>query len=257
MGTPCCCCPKPTVYNVKFHFRVFPTNCIFDCLLTGRGCQEDSSVDTSHTDTASTKKKNKKRAVIRVQLGTCSATVCFCRNFLVLRPDSNKFVFTIFHKSGHVNVSGVKDFTVIPEVLSYFNSVFKVHITPTQVVVDNSTASGYIQSTQSPLSQPDFLNLHQLHQYISQAKRGTDLSCEHSSGKRCYLSLRPHYFPGGVFKIEKSTCTVILFTTKKYIIVGAKCEKEIHETQRLLCAIICQSLRTSTQVTSSAPTVHL
>ena len=239
-----CCCPKPTVYNVKFHFRVYPASKIFHFLLSHRKYQEEDSF-VSPTCYNNNKKK---KAGVRVKLDTCSATVKFCRNFLVLRPECNKFVFTIFPRSGHVNVSGVKDFSLIPTVLDYFNTVFRTCVSLHKVVIDNSTASGYLQPTLTKLPQLDFLNLRQLQQYLVHSKAGINL-LDGQSKLKCHLSLRPHYFPGGVFKSDKSTCTVILFTSKKYIIVGAKCEREICETQKSLCAIITQSLKTNIQVT--------
>ena len=137
-------------------------------------------------------------------------------NFVVCRLAN--FVYTVFPKKGHVNISGIRNFAQIPSAVTVFNSRFHTNIIPINVVVDNSTASG-------KLSKPV-----QLHSLL--AHRHPDIT----------ISIRPHYFPSAVIRSLSSSSlpksrTIILFANGKYNIVGAKSEQEIRQTVETLCAI--------------------
>lgn len=148
-------------------------------------------------------------------------------NFVVIRD--GRIVFTIFHKSGHVNVSGVRDFSKIEEALAIFNRLFKTAVSREKITVDNSTSSGSLFTPLIASSEKivavQRLNLKELKNRV-----------ESVGGEESTLHLRPHFFPGAVFR-RKGKSTLIVFTTGKFIIVGAKNRLQIREAHRALCAI--------------------
>ena len=140
-----------------------------------------------------------------------------------------------------MNVSGVRTFFDICNALQNFNSAFKTDIGFCDVIIDNSTSTGLIRLCDSGRR----LNLHRLQQHIlcTKYQQKADRYIVH-------FSLRPHFFPGGVLRLYKPfRGSAIVFSSRKYIIVGARSCEEINATVELLCACIHRSLRTSTPAT--------
>ena len=138
------------------------------------------------------------------------------RNFSVYRV--KRLVFTIFQGRHYVNVTGVKNFELISEAVNTFNLFFREKVLLSDITIDNSTSSGSLGKRVNLVATRCFLD-----------------SEKNSTGYR--LSLRPHYFPGGVLR-KKGHNTVIIFATGKYIIVGAKSPETVFVTQHLLHTII-------------------
>lgn len=157
-------------------------------------------------------------------LASDSTSVKHVNNFVIIRV--SKIVFTIFHKSGHVNVSGVRDFSKIEEALRIFNDLFKTEVTEKKIIIDNTTSSGSLfDSSTSEAAYSKRIDLREL-------KRRVDLL----GSEDISLSLRPHFFPGAVFR-RRGKGTLIIFATGKFIIVGAKNRLQVREAHRALCAI--------------------
>lgn len=130
-------------------------------------------------------------------------------NFVVIR--FHPLVYVVFPSSGHVNVSGVKDFSGIKDAISQLNSHLHCDIQEEHIKVDNSTVSGKL-SVKTPI---DFISLIR------------------STNKKWFnISIRPHFFPSMVLrpKVKKSLGTCMVFSTGKFIIVGAKSEKVVKDT---------------------------
>jgi len=147
-----------------------------------------------------------------------SHTVVYHNNFLTVRFDSLSCV--IFPKSGHVNISGIKDFSCIKEALICFNHQFDSDICEDVIIIDNSTASGRLPC--HPICIPKLI--------------GNDLVT---------VSIRQQFFPSAVIRPkrraqeqrEDKLATIILFANGKFNIVGGKSERSIHQTWLLLCAL--------------------
>lgn len=135
------------------------------------------------------------------------------KNFHILKIQH--VVYSIF-LSGHVNVTGVKSFDNIPLAVKDFADIFGVlyDLCISSAVVDNSTATVAI-ANKSPVS---LYKLKDLFPYSS-------------------VSLRPYFFPGAVIR-RKNKCTIIAFSSGKFVILGAKSLEEIEETAKEICAII-------------------
>ncbi len=145
-------------------------------------------------------------------------------NFEVIRLPS--FTLIIFNEKGRVNITGVKNFKKINKCLQLFNHIFSQYITADSIVIDNSTSSGNILFSNFNVKNKTRINLVKL-KFFCNKKFGSDVK----------ISLHPDFFPGAVIR-RKSNSTVVLFTTGKYIIVGAKSEEEIEKSFNSLCAII-------------------
>lgn len=206
-----CCCVAPKTSNVKFHFKTIFKFCKSDL---------SSIANSKHIH-----------------------SIKVCRNFIVLRVHPSSIVFTLFYASTHVNVSGVKDFCLIPLALQLFNTIFNCDITCSDIVVDNSTSSGLLECY---TRQTHARHRRRLNPLIVKTFLETN-----SHGSDCYVSLHPHFFPGAVLRniTKQSSGTVILFATAKYIIVGAKSRADVLHIKEALCAIIRESWKTSIQET--------
>lgn len=136
------------------------------------------------------------------------------QNFVVRK--FGKTVFTIF-TSGHVNATGVKSFSEISAAVKLFSKQFGLSYDECSksVIIDNSTSSAFV-----PLK--NRLNLALLRNKL---------------GNSSSLSLRPHFFPGAVIR-RKEKCTIVIFTTGRFIIIGAKSPDEVREAFDTICAII-------------------
>lgn len=137
------------------------------------------------------------------------------RNFDIHRI--GKKVFTVF-TSGHVNVTGVKSFDRVNESVLAFTSEFGLSFQNCceTIVIDNSTSSACV--------------------LLCNNER-IDLSSLKGKVENSTLSLRPHFFPGAVLR-RKNKCTIIVFTTGRFIIIGAKSQEAVCEAYRTICAII-------------------
>ena len=138
-------------------------------------------------------------------------------NFSIFRePNNKKLVFTIFHDSQHVNITGFSSDSELQSALSFFNTQFDQNISVDVVKIDNITAVGYIWNEEGGK-----INLIDIENSIR------ELNLPFTT-----VSLRPEFFPGAVIR-TRGAGTVILFSSGKYIIVGTKtpCQlKETHET---------------------------
>lgn len=139
-------------------------------------------------------------------------------NFLTLR--NAPYVFTIFAKSGHVNVSGIRGFEDIKTLVMRIKDQLDVDVQPSNIKIDNTTASGRLTSDRPPLQ---------------------SLPCR-AAAHKVLVSLRPHFFPSALIRQKKSETkskkgTIILFQNGKFIIVGCKSIPAIQETYDQLCAI--------------------
>jgi len=151
-------------------------------------------------------------------------------NFISMKVE--KYSCIIFLKSGHVNISGIKDFADIKEAVCCFNRHFGTDVQEDNIIIDNSTASGQLSCKSICLPK----------------LRSNPLCIEGT----ITVSIRPHYFPSALIR---QTCkshnhkqsnniageklsTIILFANGKFNIVGCKSESAIHKTWIQLCAII-------------------
>ena len=143
-------------------------------------------------------------------------------NFRVIRID--KIVYAVF-SSGHVNVTGVQDFDRVCDAIHNFNVKYKIHADKcsTAYSVDNSTSTAYYFEEGSNKR----IN-------ISTFKKTYTINRE-----KVTISHRPHYFPGVILR-RAGKCTAILFSSGRFIIIGAKSIEEINEAYDLVCAIIKQ-----------------
>jgi hypothetical protein len=264
----CKLCSPPTVSNVKFHFTIFPSGAEKDISDFLRQLQPDEQ------SSPRVGQHSAREAAFKEHFSHPS----FCRNFIILRGRERSWVYTLFLKSGYVNVSGVRNFGLIPDAVQLFNQVFDTQAVWEHAVVDNSTSSGILRccvpaTDVSPLTATNraprrqrrgktdsaggvrkrrravitapSLNLPKIQQYLQR-------NPANGGGRgEIHLTLRPFFFPGAVIHLPLLTppetrtnqsTTAILFATKKYIIVGARCQADILESQRVLCKVAAQCL---------------
>jgi TATA-box binding protein (TBP) (component of TFIID and TFIIIB) len=207
MDSAPCSCQVPKLHNVKFHFKgpIFQSTVELQQCLLRAAFQQPCPL----------------------------RTVKYCRNFIVLRVASKqRLTFTLFPKSGHVNVSGVRNFDHIPSALAVFNKIFDWPVSIREVAVDNTTSSGSFSCCLPPSLNPKTLDIVRL--------KGHFDSGLPEGGS---LSLRPDHFPGCVLKVPGYN-SVIIFANCKYVIVGAKRRKDILQTREKACAIIRHAYQT-------------
>lgn len=154
-----------------------------------------------------------------------NTTVRHVRNFLVLRSDH--FVFTIF-TSGYVNLTGVRDFEDIPNGLRVFNDIFKLAVLLNDVVVDNTTFTSTLRSRSENNSR--HTNLFKV------LKRVNELRDAENKLVNLRITLQPHHFPGAVLRRDGKP-TVIIFASRKIVIVGARTREDAVDSQRFICAL--------------------
>lgn len=120
-------------------------------------------------------------------------------NFAIIKKT---YTFTIF-TSGFVNITGIPQINRIFYAVKALRKLIKIkkqHI-QTEPKIDNTTSSGTFNQK---------INLMNLKEKIQQ------------SHKNVKIKLNPFYFSGATFKFSEYG-TIIIFSTGKYIIVGAKC----------------------------------
>jgi len=127
-------------------------------------------------------------------------------NFTVVQR--GKKSFTLFSASGHCNSSGTRRFDRVQDTVRLFNLIFNARLRVEDIKVVNTTASGQC-------TPPSATAIHS-------AARG-------STAFACRLSLRPHFFPGIVIR-RSGQPTCILFSTGKFVILGALSELQARET---------------------------
>ena len=146
-------------------------------------------------------------------------------NYFIVREEKDKIVYSIFPRSGFVNITGVKNFDEIEKAVAIFNKKFKQNISVADLTTDNSTASGRIADTDS--SRDIQINLEHI-KFI--------IDTEPDFGK-LKASLSPANFPGIVIR-SKNCPTCLIFTSGRFIIVGAKRKQDISTAYAQLCVII-------------------
>lgn len=139
-------------------------------------------------------------------------------NFSVYRPLA-RLTFTLFHRSSHVNVTGVSSYTLLEKAVSFFNERFETSVCVREVTIDNITASGRLQLNELPA-----INLREIQRSLS------------PTSPYGVFSLRADFFPGAV--LRKPQCsTVIIFASGKFVIVGSKSPWQIQEAFLRLLAL--------------------
>jgi len=151
-------------------------------------------------------------------------------NFTVVRVGG--FVFIIFPNSGCVNISSIKNFDNIKDAINVFNHHFSTNIQREHIVVDNSTASGQ-------LSGEGIIQLFKL------------IQSPIVDSARLTVSIRPHYFPSATIrgkpiqvqpkrkqKCRSDFATCIIFSNRKFIIVGGKSINHIDNTFSILSNLV-------------------
>ena len=183
------------------------------------------------------------------------------KNFCVKRI--NGLVFTIF-SSGHVNATGIKSFDNVTLAIREFYTHFNLQLTERQpFVIDNSTSiasffplreggggdGGGGGGGRRRGGEERRINISALSAPIIKAAAASVNSG--NKGSRCRgdnggptgvedkitLSLRPYFFPGAVIRRENK-CSIVLFATGKFIIIGAKSRAEIDHAYDTICATI-------------------
>lgn len=148
-------------------------------------------------------------------------------NFWTVRPPGHsKLVFVVFPASGHVNVSGIRNFALTHAATKIFEDLFDTKIT-SELHIDNSTASGRLAVGVGSANDEDQQQL-QLTRLFGNLDR---------LAFPCTVSIRPHYFPSALLRPLKRALsdpdlisTSILFTNGKFIIVGSKTEAQVART---------------------------
>ena len=201
---------KYKIFNVKFHFSI---------------------------------KKYLKNRVIK-ETDILKFKTKFWGNYHTVKTE-NKVVFSYFSLSGKVNVTGVKNFSQIPEILRKFNNVFGVKIRIKDVKIDCTTASGNYFEDKSQLEKREstqFIDLPEIKQYI---ENNLLLS------KKLLITLYPRYFPSCVirFKVEPFP-TILLFSSGKFNIVGGKTNEKIKHSAELLFSVLDKYFQNGSMYTS-------
>lgn len=133
--------------------------------------------------------------------------------------------YVVFPKSGHVNVSGLRDFTDCEIAQDRFTHLFSVSVVKS-VIADNSTAVGNL-----PVKQ---LNLHRVYLVVQRLLTDDIVPCT--------VSLRPQHFPSALLRPKRESknriSTVILFGNGKFIIIGAKSIDQMNRTLENLKQIV-------------------
>ena len=147
-------------------------------------------------------------------------------NYYILRESHSKVVYSVFPKSGFVNITGVKNFEDVENVLRMFNTRFGLNVSPCELITDSSTASGRIVDQNSEES-TIIIDLEHIKHIVDTESIFTDINA----------SLSPASFPGIVIR-SKSTPTCLIFTSGRFIIVGGKSKQSITAGYQQICAIM-------------------
>jgi TATA-box binding protein (TBP) (component of TFIID and TFIIIB) len=139
-------------------------------------------------------------------------------NFIVFR---SSFIFTIFFKSGTVNITGIQRLTDISQAVSVFCQTFDISRRDIvdSIIIDNITASGSFNRD---------INLRNLKEKINGGKNESRIKS---------ASFNPNYFPAAFCKTF-GIGTILIFGSGKYNIVGAKSQLDVMEVFNLATTII-------------------
>lgn len=141
-----------------------------------------------------------------------------CNNFIVVSIIKYKYKYIIFKKAKHVNLTGIKTKYDYFKSLKLFTKYF--HKEVFKITSDNITASGTIDCQE--------LSLNKLLHIKEELKK--------SGGG--VLNIRVHAFPAAVIRGVGTRGTIILFLSKKYILVGVTSYREKKDLHRRLCEIL-------------------
>lgn len=135
------------------------------------------------------------------------------KNFCVIKL--SKIVYTIF-TSGHINGTGVKSFDEVTSAVEEFINQYNLchEFCTSSIKIDNSTSSATVCLSHR-IYLPDLIP------FIREG----------------ILSLRPDFFPGAVLR-RNNKCTIVIFTTGRFIIIGAKSKEETFDAYNTICLLI-------------------
>jgi TATA-box binding protein (TBP) (component of TFIID and TFIIIB) len=138
-------------------------------------------------------------------------------NYMVIRGNN---VYTVFHKTGAVNITGIKCLCLVPKAVTDFCIQFGVNenliSTP---IVDNCTATGNFNRA---------INLFQLKDLVNKEKNSLAIYS---------AAYNPGHFPAAFCRtVGSTTCSV--FPKGVYNIIGAKCLEDIGEIMKHMTALI-------------------
>ena len=161
------------------------------------------------------------------------------KNFYVFGHRS--LSFTVFPKSGHVIVTGVRDHCAVDSVLRRFSRALRLPVEEVRrsAKVVNSTFDGHICCEWEGGSAC---------QALARFKRS---SAGELHKRDVQVSFRSQFFPGARVRY-KDLGTVNLFNNGKYILVGVKEGERAQTLHREICAIMRTYWTTSAQPTSCA-----
>ena len=147
-------------------------------------------------------------------------------NYYVLRSVSNKGpVYSIFLKSGFVNITGIRGFKYIRSVLDLFNKKFSQNIRIENIKVDNSSSAGrFYQVGPKSENSEYYINLEDFKLLID----------SHPEFHHIRTSLTPGNFPGAIIRFKNSP-TALVFSSGKFTIVGACSLEKILSTFHEIC----------------------
>jgi TATA-box binding protein (TBP) (component of TFIID and TFIIIB) len=176
---------RPVVYNLKVHI-----------LLTKEGAEH-----------------------LKNALKTVEAK--FHNNFAVVRAEHT---YIIFPEKGFVNITGIKGFSQLDNVITQFCQVFNLvkEEVASEIIVDNVSAAG------------DFarrVNLVLLQQTFNKQRR------EGEKTRFFSAHFDRNFFPGAACK-TRGFGTLTVFTSGKYVIVGAKCMEHVERLFQEMSAAI-------------------
>lgn len=161
-------------------------------------------------------------------------------NFFTVRY--NQYVYSVFDKSSHINVSGIRNFDDIKGAVMMFNAQFSADINVNNISVDNCTASGKLEKNHIVCVQ----------KILAEREK-------HS----VHVRIRSRIFPSIIIRQakrrqlqgEEKRGTIILFSNKKFIIVGCNSLSSVQKTFQTLCALTQQPSMTCPQQQASVSTV--
>ena len=142
-----------------------------------------------------------------------------CYNNYVVVKD--KLTYIIFPKKGFVNITGIKTFSKLPQVVPEFCAFFDINASDvSNIIVDNVSASGNFLRR---------VNLANLQKKINGEgfKNRKFFSCHFDR----------NFFPGSFCKTQ-GFGTLTLFSSGKYVVVGSKCLEQVDRIFQEMSVVI-------------------
>ena len=138
-------------------------------------------------------------------------------NFVVVKE---KHTYIIFPDIGFVNITGIKDFSLLELIVPQFCETFSVRgeDVTSQLVIDNVSAAGDFHCR---------IDLFRLQQKINLPEQRRHFS----------FHLDRNFFPGAVCK-SVGLGTITVFPSGKYVIVGARCQAHVNGIFQKMRALI-------------------